>query len=81
MKCTSLHCPSYDMISGQASHWPIVPPTWTLPPKLMDPTCGPDLLTQLVDPTGGALKTRSYSGLDLWIVHVLEVFDSWNVPP
>ena len=28
----------------------------------------------------GALKTRSWSGLDSWIVHSWEVFDSWIVP-
>ena len=38
---------------------------------------------QLVDwctrqPTRRALKTRSCSGLHTWIVHALEVFDSWT---
>ena len=28
----------------------------------------------------GALKTNSCSGLDSWIVHTWEVFDSWIVP-
>ena len=31
-------------------------------------------------PTHGALKTRSCLGLDSWIVHPWEVFDSWIVP-
>ena len=49
-------------------------------PQIVDQTRSPDLFTQLVHPTCGALKTRSCSGLDLWIVHAWEVFDSWIVP-
>ena len=51
--------------------------------QLVETTCPSDLFTrlihQLVHPTCGALKTKSCSGLHLWIVHALEVFNSWIV--
>ena len=60
---------------------PIPPNLWT---QLVDPTNGSNLWTRLVNLTHGpnlwSLKTRSCFGLESWIVHAWEVFDSWIVP-
>ena len=57
--------------------------------RLVGPTCGPkfcgpDSFTTLVHLTRGpnlwTLKTMSCSGLDSWMVHAWELFDSWIIP-
>ena len=70
-----LQCPSD--VSCLSPFHTIFPNMWT---RIVDLTHSPDSFTKLVNPTCGALRTRSCSGLDLRIVDAWEVFNSWIIP-